>query len=406
MPMRHGIYLDFPLDEYRVRLERLRQCMAEVRLDALLLTSRDNVEYLTGFTTVSWRVPDKRFWLVLPLEGDAALTVDPMHMSNAEATTWVDDIRVWGADGRSAVDHVIDIILDRRLERATLGMELATALQLHMSHRELAEIMRRLSNVTYVDGSHTVARARMIKSPMEIKRIVRACEITCIGVQAGFDTVRVGMTEHELLNIVVGAWLKCGADTAYTSTNHGYLAIQASRVRQMTPSPVERKIEAGDLIQLDGGACYRGYSADIYRNAMVGVAPPARLQEYAEGCRHIQENTVAAIKPGMTSSEIVAVAERLMRETGLQKRRRVLMDAISAEKGSMIGHGIGFTLHELPFIVPGDDTIWTEGMCGALEIAFGDEEVGYIEWEDNFLVTRDGCQVLTPLERRLRVVGA
>ena len=71
----------------------------------------------------------------------------------------------------------------------------------------------------------------------------------------------------------------------------------------------------------------------------------------------------------------------------------------------MIGHGTGFTVHELPFICPGDETVWTEGMVGALEIALGDEEPGYIEWEDDFLVTQDGCRMLTPMERRLRVVG-
>jgi hypothetical protein len=113
--------------------------------------------------------------------------------------------------------------------------------------------------------------------------------------------------------------------------NHGYLSAQAARVGQMTPSPVERK---------------------------VGSSPPKRWQEYAESCRFIQSKALDSIKPGVKSADICAVAEAATREIGFQQFRRSVSDAISAQKGSMIGHGLGFSVHEFPLIAPTDQMEW------------------------------------------------
>ena len=400
--MRPATYLDFPLAEYESRLQRLKQAMGKARVDALVLTMRENVEYLSGFTTVSWRVVEKRFWLVVPQEGDPILSVDLVHEVNARETSCIEDVRIWGREGQSSVDLLIDIAREFELEKTTVGMELGLHSLIHMSQGEFAEIRSRLPEAQLVNADELVGRVRMVKSPGEIERIARACDITCAGIEAGFGTIRAGMTERELLNIIVGEWLRLGADTAYTSTNHGYLALQAGRVGQMTPSPIDRPLQPGDLIQVDGGAVYRGYCADIYRNAMLGD-PPDRLQHYAEGCAQIHTRAFQAIKPGVTSAQICAAAEEAVDEIGFRPLRRTFSDAISAKKGAMIGHGIGFTVHEFPLISPADQTAWVEGMCGALEISFGDDELGYIEWEDDFLVTADGVKNLTPLPRRIRI---
>ena len=334
--MRRATYLDFPLEEYEARWQSIRRSMEQAEVDALFLTMRDNVEYLSGFTTVSWRLLDKRFWLVVPADREPVLTVDVVHEVNAQETSWIEDVRIWGSHGRTSVDHLVDICRDLRLDTATVGMELGLGMMLHMSQNELREIEGRLDGVKFVDASHLIHSARMRKSALEIERIEQACRITCEGMELGFQAAHEGMTERDVLGIIVGEWLKRGADTAYNSTNHGYLSLQAGRVRQMTPSPVERRIQKGDLIQVDGGAVYKGYCADIYRNAIVGTGPPRPLKEAADGCRYVVGRTLQAIMPGMTSAQIAAAAEEATADIGFQNRRRMLMDAISVVKGQMI----------------------------------------------------------------------
>lgn len=401
--MRQATFLDFPVNEYETRFRQLRVNMEQARLDAVLLTMRDNVEYLSGFTTPSWRIYEKRFWLLVPLAGEPVLFVDLVHEINAVETSPIQNVEIWGRGGKGQSEQFAQVVQDLQLGRSVIGMELGLHSQLHASITEFLEIQERLPGVKFVNADDVVGRARMYKSARELERIRRACDITCAGIEYGFRNVRAGMTERELIAIIVQEWLRLGADSAYNATNTGYLAVQAARVRQMTPSPVDRQIQKGDLIQVDGGAVYRGYCADIYRNAVVGTEPPASLRRYAQGCKAIQSHALAAIRPGITSAEICAAAQAATEEIGFEPYRRLFSDAISAKKGAMIGHGLGFSVHEYPLMAPTDETVWVENMCGALEIAFGDEQFGYVEWEDNFVVTNEGVEVLTPLPKELWV---
>jgi Xaa-Pro aminopeptidase len=403
--MRQTTYLDFPLAEYSARYERLQGAIASEGLDGLLLTTRDNVEYLTGFTTPSWRLGEKRFWLVVPAGREPVLFVDAVHTVNARETAWVEDVLVWGAGGRRNLDLCADVFRELKLDRGRIGMELGPSSSLRMTPSEFAGLMEKLPRATFADADEPVGRVRMVKSAEEVARITRACEITEAGIKAGFQAIRPGMREREVLNVIVSEWLRLGADDPYYSTNGAYMALQASRVLQMTPSPVDRKIEKRDLIQVDCGAVYRGYTCDMYRNAYVGDRLPPAIEKYAEGTRLIIEAVLAAVRPGVTSAALCAVGERATREIGFEKYRRPLSNAVGNEKGVYMGHGLGFSVHEYPAIAPADETPWVEGMCGAIEIPFGDEENGYLQWEDNFVVVKDGAKLLTPFPKEVWLTG-
>ena len=403
--MRDATYLDFPLTEYEKRHTGLRRSMNEVGLGAVLLTTRDNVEFLSGFTTPSWRLGEKRFWLLIPVDQDPVLFVDQVHEINARETTPIDDIRIWGSGGVANVELLARTVRELGLGSVGIGLELGAASSIRMTPAELADLRAALPDVDFMDCDEVVGRSRMVKSPLEIERIRRAVEITEAGFKAAFQEIRPGMTERDLVRIIASEWLRLGAETPYNGNNYGYLALQAGRVLQMTPSPVDRKIENGDLIQVDGGASYRGYTADIYRNAFVGSELPSTMQRYSDGTKHVVDSILEAIKPGVTSSQLCSAGERAINEIGFAQFRRPLSNAVGNEKGIYVGHGIGFSVHEYPTIQPEDETPWLPGMCGAIEIPFGDEQVGYLQWEDNFLVTDEGVEVLSRSPKEIWMTG-
>ncbi len=45
------------------------------------------------------------------------------------------------------------------------------------------------------------------------------------------------------------------------------------------------------------------------------------------------------------------------------------------------------------------------GMCGAIEILFGQDEIDFIQWKDNFVVTESGVGVLSKLPRVIWLTG-
>ncbi|MQG87985.1 MAG: aminopeptidase P family protein [SAR202 cluster bacterium] len=403
--MRNARYLDFPLKEYQARLESLRIEMENTRLDALILTTRDNVEFLCGFSTPSWRLGEKRFWLLVPIDSDPVLFVDQVHEVNAQEITPLEEILVWGTGGSTNSELVANTVKERGLTSANIGLELGAASSMRMTPNELSDLRATLPNATFIDCDEAVGRSRMVKSQLEIERIRQAVTITEAGFTAAFRIARPDITERDLITEIAQEWLRLGAETPYNGNNYGYLALQAGRILQMTPSPVDRKIEQGDLIQVDGGASYRGYTADIYRNAFIGSELPPLMMKYADGTRHVVDSILQAIKPGVTSSELCAVGENAITEIDFGKYRRPLSNAVGNEGGIYVGHAIGFSVHEYPTIQPGDTTPWLPGMCGAIEIPFGDDEIGYLQWEDNFLVTESGVEVLSKSPKQVWLTG-
>ena len=60
----------FPREEYEERLLRVRSIMADSSLDACLITSPENIYYLTGLDHQGYFGPH---FLVLPFEGEMVL---------------------------------------------------------------------------------------------------------------------------------------------------------------------------------------------------------------------------------------------------------------------------------------------------------------------------------------------
>ena len=399
--MREARDLDFPLPEYRRRLERIQALLDDGPLDGLFLTMRDQVEYLSGFRVVSLRLLGKSFWLVVPRGAEPVLIVDSIHEVNAERTSCLEDVRIWGPGGRTAVDHLVEVFRENGLEHAAVGMELGSGLRVNMCQNDYEEIRSRLPRVRFADCGELLGRWKMVKSPGELERIREACKITSSSLEKVFPSIGPGMTEGEILARIVSDMLARGAETIYNSTNLAHIALQVDRTDQVNPSPILRRGGTGDWVRFDGGAVYRGYCSDISRNTVIGGPPSAPLARAYEACVQVLDAAAGAVRAGVTSAEVCAAAEEEVRRLGYESRRRRTMDRISVAKGHMIGHGMGLSHHELPFICPADETVWEEGMVVALEIGLGEQEYGFSDLEDNYLVTADGCERLSPCPRNL-----
>ena len=133
--------------------------------------------------------------------------------------------------------------------------------------------------------------------------------------------------------------------------------------------------------------------------------PPPKVQKYAEGTRHVVERTLEAIRPGASSTAIYAASDEATRAIGFELYRRPLTNAVGDAATGYVGHGLGLEIHEYPNIMAGGEAVWVEGMCGAIEVGFGDEETGYVQWEDNFVVTGDGIEVLNHMPKTIWTAG-
>ena len=100
---------------------------------------------------------------------------------------------------------------------------------------------------------------------------------------------------------------------------------------------------------------------------------------------------IAKVKPGVAAKEIDLAARDYITKAGY---------------GELFlhrtGHGLGLSVHEEPYITPVNDLILEEGMTFTIEPGIYIEGVGGVRVEDDILVTKDGCRVLTKTSKELK----
>jgi len=143
-----------------------------------------------------------------------------------------------------------------------------------------------------------------------------------------------------------------------------------------------KTIDKGDLICLDSGAKWQGYSADVTRTFPASGAFTKRQREVYEVVLKAQLAAIRAVKPGARNSQIDAAARKVIDDAGF---------------GDYfihgIGHHLGLDTHDA---TPLGDQPLKVGAVMTIEpgIYIPSENLG-VRIEDDVLVTRGGCEVLT-----------
>jgi Xaa-Pro aminopeptidase len=142
----------------------------------------------------------------------------------------------------------------------------------------------------------------------------------------------------------------------------------------------DRPLVAGELVVLDSGAKYAGYSADVTRTLPVGGKFSPRQRELYEIVLRAQEAAIAAVKPGATLADIDAAGRKVIADAGLG-------DAFIHG----MGHHLGLETHDAS-----PDAPLEEGAVVTIEpgVYLPGESIG-IRIEDDVVATASGPRVLT-----------
>jgi Xaa-Pro aminopeptidase len=154
----------------------------------------------------------------------------------------------------------------------------------------------------------------------------------------------------------------------------------------------ERRMQAGDLVVVDVGAEYGGYSGDVTRTFPVSGRFSPRQREIYQIVLDAQKAAIAKIKPGVRINDVHEAAMNYIRSKGYEK---YFIHGTS--------HHIGLEVHDV-----GDTFRPLEAnMVITVEpgIYLPDEQIG-IRIEDDVLVTADGSRVLSIFPREINEIEA
>jgi Xaa-Pro aminopeptidase len=291
--VRHAPRMAVALDEYRQRLARTREWMAERELDLLLLSQPEHYNWLSGYE------PTSVFYfqvLVVPVERDAPLTLlcNKAELLLYEETCWVSDVRpVWTHEDQ--VGRLLEVLRERGLDGAArVGLNLSSY---HLKARYALELKRELPFAEMVDVCEGLDDLRLVKSPAEIVLLREAAHVADLGVSAGIEAIRAGVSDREVMAAIQQALAQAGGEfPAYPTlvdargTLHG--------------TPIGKVLRDGDVVYLEVSGVVRRYHCNISRTVVIGE-PSARVRELYEVVRDALERATDALRPGVRVAEIV-----------------------------------------------------------------------------------------------------
>ncbi len=366
----------FTRTEFENRAERARKMMTEAKLDAVMVSSEPNVEYLSGFTTqFAWNTPTRPWYFVLPRTGKPVGVIPEIGAENWLGTSWVPDIRTWASPrpDNEGLDLLADAIQSVRRRYGRIGVELGAESRLGMPVGDLRRLERMVRPVKFADAVPMLRELRMIKSKAEITRIRHVCEIVSDAFDAMPKIFRTGDTERDLTRKFQAALLERGADktpfTAIGSGRGGYESI--------IMGPTRRKIGKGDIFMIDTGTRYGGYFSDFDRNYSVGPASDT-VRRVHDALWRATEAGIDAARPGNTAEDIFTAQARVLDDAG-----------IAYGKVGRMGHGLGKVLTEPPSNMAGDRTPLRPGMVMTIEPSASYGRGKTQVHEENVLVTKD-----------------
>jgi Xaa-Pro dipeptidase len=362
------------VEQSKVRQRRLRDEMAEHRIDLAVVSDYRHVYYLTA------SLVDPQQPVVLLLSSDGAATlIAPEGPPQAAA----DQLALYPT---FSVERLVDdlvsdaaTLLDDGLRR--FKSPLRMFVEPSALPARLATVLKdRIPQVEWVDLRPTMLRLRKHKDPDEIECIRESIRLTEVGYAAARQAIAVGKTEIDIYMAMYQAMAgKLGTSFRFD----GDFAVGQRADRGGGP-PTSRKIEPNDLYVLDIFPRINGYACDLCRT--FAVDEPTSVQREAWQLVHNTLNEVVnLIEPGITGGQVRAEMESRLHGNKLS-RNSFFHHA---------GHGIGLQPHESPRMIVGCNHVMAVGDVFTLEPGiYGAHLQGGIRLEHNYLLTADGPRQL------------
>jgi Xaa-Pro aminopeptidase len=344
------------------------QHVQELKLDALLITNLINVRYLTGFTGSNGN-------LLLYRDGRALLFTDPRYTVQSKQQV---NCLVRIAKG-PLTKVIVEEIARKRVGR--LGFE-PENINLARYEGFSKALPARTKLIAAPEG--LIGKLRMVKDAGEIAEIRQSVDLNSRALERALRRLKAGMTESELAAEIDYQSRKLGASGPAFDT------IVAAGKRAALPHarPGNTKIGPGMLL-IDMGAFSNGYASDMTRMVHVGPAG-AKYRKAYTAVLEAQLAAIAAVKPSATADSVDRAARRTLKQFDLE---RAFIHST--------GHGLGLEIHEPPRLGRTDETPLEPGMAITIEPGVYLEGWGGIRIEDTVLVTKTGCEILTPTPKDL-----
>ena len=365
------------------RRGRTAELMDRLGLDHLLLTSFDNIRFVTDYRTLIIAEAFDWFAVIADRSGECEIFVPWIDEEQREPDPDMPWIRGLHPLPSWTPAHPHQDYWVRSLVRV-LGRKGARRVGFELVYADLLDALRQeLPALELVPVTTELHDLRVQKDPLEIELLAAASSVNSLAAEAAMAVAKAGMTDYDVLSVAMESLQRDGVE---------FLSHSLCNIRRGSGTwfAAGNELNEGDAYFFDIG-CYGagGYASDMARTGFVGEPPRTVGNAYLRLLEALRVGEEAA-RPGVRASEVHETVNRYLERQGLP---------ITPYS---VGHGVGLRACELPTIYRTDrmgrDQLLTEGMVISLEPETGVEVDGrfvLLKIEDNYVVQRDGLRRLT-----------
>ncbi|HJF39763.1 M24 family metallopeptidase [Thomasclavelia spiroformis] len=353
------------------RIDGVIANMKEAGLDYLLISEPSSIDYLIDYVN---NPGERMYVLMLGTKGDHKLFFNKLFFVDKDLGI---DI-VWHSD----VDDATQTIVDNLKDAKKIGVDK------HWSANFLLDLMEKLPDVKFVNGSKCVDYKRMVKDDHEQQLMIEASRINDQAIHEVIHQVSLGLSELEVAAKLGDIYSEFGGEGNSFDAIIAYGANGANPHHENDDS----RLKPGDSIIIDMGCKYQGYCSDMTRTVFYKEVSQEAKEVY-ELVKAANEAAEAMIKPGVRLCDIDKTARDLITKAGYGK-----------EFNHRLGHFIGKDVHEYGDVSVNFDLEVQEGMIFSIEPGVYLPGKFGVRIEDLVLVTKDGCKVLNSYTKDLIVI--
>jgi Xaa-Pro aminopeptidase len=351
-------YIEMKVENIKRRTSSVRRQLKKSNLTHLIVTKPANVTYITGFAG------DDSWALISP--GNVYLITDSRYTEQAQKECPVCEI----IERSGPITKAVAGLIKKQKSRKSIALESSVSIAAYEKVKE--NLKRSIKSATGI-----IETVRAVKDSDEAALVKKAATIAAKALRETLKFLKPPITENEFAGLLEFNIRKAGAAISFDTI----VAFGANSSRPHH-RPGKRKLRQSDTILIDFGTKYQNYCCDVTRCFSIGKPAPL----YQKAYKAVKDAQAAAIKKVKAGVRIKKVDDAA---------RKVIADAGLPVYGHGTGHGLGLEVHEGPVVSRNADGKLKAGQIITIEPGVYIPGKLGIRIEDDVLVTKTGCQVLT-----------
>lgn len=319
-------------------MEKLFDSIKESDFDAMFIVPSEELMFLAGFSP---HICERIQGLFVKEDGDYFYFCNRLTKDEVEEKLPKEKVYSW-MDNEGFLGNLEELLKEKNLLGKTIGVN-STARAFN-----ILDVMENI-DVKFRNGKSILEDMRIIKTKEEIENLKEAGKRTDIVIGKAIEFIKPGMTEGQIAEKVNFLFEEQDMVPAFAIVSRG------PNTALPHYSDVDGVVKEKDVVLLDIGGKYKGLTSDMTRTVFVGGATEEEIKVYNIVLEANKKGIVKAEK-GVQAKEVDSVARDYIEEKGYGQYFT-----------TRLGHGIGYSGHEAPYITGVSDLELDNGMAFSIE---------------------------------------